>query len=332
MDNDILILEKEFIVKRTEVNTAKGLSFFTALIKQYFYLLFNIYKYEIVFIWFADYHSFLPVFFSSVFNKKTVINIGGYDADEILIGVPKTLREKFRKFCVTYSVKNASLLLPVSNVIKNHLLTEVNEEKCKTIYCCINTEKFEPKELAEKENIIVTVGGGGFVKEAKRKRLDFFIMLGNEFNSRYPEYNAKFLAIGHEKKSDTYLFLTDLIKNPNVQIMPVTKSVSELVEYYYKASIYMQLSYYEAFGIAQIEAMLYGCIPVSNPGGAIGEVIGNAGFTVEHYDKERYIQLFKEILDKKHEDLRIKAKERVLANFTLEARKKKLIPLLKDLL
>ena len=330
VENDVSILSEKFSVKMYEVNTSKGIGFFTAFIKQFWWLLFFIYRYKVIFIWFADYHSLLPVFFAKLTGKFSVINIGGYDADEILIGKPHSFKDKFRKFCVVYSVKNCSKLLPVSGIMKGYLEKAVSPDKCETVYCCVDTEKFPPPaEIPAKENIIITVGGGGeFIKEAKRKRLDFFIELGNGFNKQYPEYNAKFFAIGHNSTSETYKYLSGLINSPNVELKPATKSVDELANYYLHASIYMQLSYYEAFGIAQVEAMMYGCIPLSNPGGAIKEVIGNAGFTVDNYDIDKYLQLIKEILDKKHEGLRLNAQNRAEQNFSLEARRIKLLHIL----
>jgi glycosyltransferase involved in cell wall biosynthesis len=327
VDNDIEILRDAYDIKMYEVNTTKGFGFFTALFKQFFFLIFNIYKYRIVFIWFADYHSFLPVFFAKLSGGFSAVNIGGYDADEILTGKPKSLKTRFRKFCVKYTVKKCTRLFPVSDVIKSYLESVVPEGKCETIYCCVNTDKFsEEEKIGKKENLVITVGGGGeFVKEAKRKRLDFFISLGEEFNKRYPKYKAKFYLIGHNEGTNTYTYLKELIKSASIEIKPMTKSIDELVSYYRRASIYMQLSYYEAFGIAQIEAMLYGCIPVSNPGGAVPEIIGDAGFIIKDYDIEKYISAIKEILDGKRENLRNKARERVLEKFTLRARKEKLL-------
>ena len=330
VENDVSILSEKFSVKMYEVNTSKGIGFFTAFIKQFWWLLFFIYRYKVIFIWFADYHSLLPVFFAKLTGKFSVINIGGYDADEILIGKPHSFKDKFRKFCVVYSVKNCSKLLPVSGIMKGYLEKAVSPDKCETVYCCVDTGMFPPPaEIPVKENIIITVGGGGaFIKEAKRKRLDLFIQLGNEFCQKYPEYNAQFFAIGHNAGSETYSYLLPMIKNKNVELKPATGSIDELISYYKKASVYMQLSFYEAFGIAQVEAMMYGCIPLSNPGGAIKEVIGNAGFTVENYDIDKYLQLIKEILDKKHEGLRLSAQKRAEQNFSLEARRIKLLEIL----
>lgn len=332
VENDIAILSEKFNIRMYEVNTSKGIGFFSAFFSQWLWLLINIFRFKVVFIWFADYHSLLPVLFSKVFGKYCVINIGGYDADEILISTPKKLKDKFRKFCVTYSVKNCSKLLPVSDVINSYLQQVVLPEKCETVYCCVDTEKFPPAEnIPEKQNMIITVGGGGmFIKEAKRKRLDYFISLGNAFNKLHPEYNAKFYAIGHYTNTETYKFLKNLIVSDNVELKPATKSVDELIYYYKNASVYMQLSYYEAFGIAQVEAMLYGCIPVSNPGGAISEVIGNSGFIVENYNTDNYFKVLKEILDKRHEEKRVMARDRAVKKFSLVTRREKLLKILPD--
>lgn len=334
VENDLAILQSEYIVKINEVNTVKGLYFFAALFTQFFYLLFNIYRFKLIYIWFADYHSLLPVFFSGFFGKKSVVNIGGYDADEILTGSPRSLKERFRRFCVRYTVKNASMLLPVSDSIREYLTQFVSPDKCETMYCCIDTEIFQPPEvIPQKENLVITVGGGGsFVKEALRKKLDFFIELGGRFNMVHPEYNARFFAIGHNPGTATYEFLCKLITSPNVVLMPSTKTTGELIDYYKRASVYTQLSLYEAFGIAQVEAMLYGCIPVSNPGGAIAEVVGDAGFLINNYDMNEYILKIKEIFDKKHDELRNKAKVRVISNFSLEHRRKKLLNSVEKLL
>ena len=221
-------------------------------------------------------------------------------------------------------MKNATKLLPVSDFLKEYLLPVVNESRCVTAYCCVDPRYFG-KASAEKENIIMTVGGGGqFIKEALRKRLDLFIELGNEFNQKYPEYNAKFYLIGHDKESVCYNYLLPLIKSANVELKPMTKTTDELDEYYRKASIYLQLSYWESFGIAQIEAMINRCIPIGNDGGAVHEVIANAGFIIKDYDKELYIKTIKDILDKKFENLREAAKQHVLNNFTLVKRKETL--------
>ncbi|MCX7878253.1 MAG: glycosyltransferase family 4 protein [Ignavibacteria bacterium] len=326
VENDLNILKERFNITLQNVNTTRSFGFFISFIKQFIFLLYKIYRFKIIYIWFADYHSFLPVFFSKIFRKISIVNLGGYDADEILPEEALTLKQKFRKFCVSYSVKNCTKLLPVSEPVKEHLLEFAPHLKPEVINCCVDTSKFKPEDMMSKENLVITIGGGGdFIKEALRKKLDFFIEIGNQFNERYPEYDAKFYLIGHNEETQTYKYLRNFIKHPNVQLKAFAETPEELINYMQKASVYMQLSHYEAFGIAQIEAMLYGCIPVSNPGGAIPYVVGDAGFLIKDYRMDEYIRVIKEILDGKHENLRLKARQRVMQNFSLESRRKKLL-------
>lgn len=333
VDNDIKILSEKFTVTIQNVNTTKSIEFFYSLFKQFVWIAFNIRKFKLIYIWFADYHSVLPIFFSMIFRKISVLNIGGYDADEILISKPSNLKEKFRKFCVKYSMKHCTRMFPVSGVIKNYLNKYGFGNKSEVIYCCVDDRIFPTETIPVKENIIITIGGGGkFIKEALRKRLDLFIQIGEEFNRKFPEYNARFFLIGHDPGSNTYEYLSKIITDKNVQLKPFTRTPQELIEYLRPASVYMQLSYYEAFGIAQIEAMMYGAIPLSNPGGAIAEVVGDSGFLVKDYNIDEYIRLLKEILDGKHEILRNKARQKVISNFTIDVRRNKLLNTINELL
>ena len=77
---DFEILSEKHVVTRYQFKPVKGL-INTALQfgKQFIFLLFGIWKFDMVFIWFADFHSFLPVLFAKILNKKSVVVIGGYD-------------------------------------------------------------------------------------------------------------------------------------------------------------------------------------------------------------------------------------------------------------
>lgn len=331
IDNDLEILESQFDVTMMDIAAKKGYSFIFILLGQFFKLLFTIHKFQIIYIWFADYHSIIPVFLTKIFRKRSFIVVGGYDADEILINPAKTIHQKLRKFCVWFSIKKCSVLLPVSDIIKKYLTDFVNSEKCIVVYNCINSIHFNLLSPINKENLIITIGGGGkFVKEAVRKRIDLFLKIGNEFVKNFPVYKARFIAIGHNKNSETYKFLQNIPEFESVTVIPIITDLNTLSDYFRKASIYMQLSYYESFGIAQAEAMLFECIPVSNPGGAIPEVIGNAGFLVDNYEISEYLRIIKEILDKKHESLRAVAKQRILTKFSFESRKQSLLQLINN--
>jgi hypothetical protein len=70
---DFEILSEMHSVKPYQFKPVKGL-LKTAwqMLLQLLFLLLNIWKFDAVFIWFADYHSFLPVLFAKTDWKKVV--------------------------------------------------------------------------------------------------------------------------------------------------------------------------------------------------------------------------------------------------------------------
>ena len=76
---DIGLLEANFITKKSFFNPNKKPLVPFQFIKQFFFLLFNIWGSNIVIAQFAGYQSFLPAFFSKIFRKPCLIVLGGTD-------------------------------------------------------------------------------------------------------------------------------------------------------------------------------------------------------------------------------------------------------------
>ena len=80
--SDISILEaldyNVFQIQSTPKKTIA--SFVINRIKEKIKSIFYISRSKIVIIWFNDYHAFIPILFSKLFLKKSVIVVGGYDA------------------------------------------------------------------------------------------------------------------------------------------------------------------------------------------------------------------------------------------------------------
>jgi glycosyltransferase involved in cell wall biosynthesis len=335
VDNDISILKQKYNVKLYNVKIGRNLTFISGFLKMFLYLIFNIYRFKVIYIWFGDYHSYLPALFAKIFNKKCILCLGGYDAHWIIPGKARSIKEKFRKFCVIKSVKYATYVLPVSNWLAEFVCDVAEKNKIKVAYCCINPEVFEiEKDInkidlkSKKENIVLTVGGGGILYETKRKKIDYFIEVANHFNKNYPEYNARFIVIGHNENTVTYDYLKKFIKEKNIEILPEINDPEILRKYFQKAKVYCQFSEYEAFGIAVIEAMLSDTIPIVYNGGAMPEVVGDAGIVINEYNVEKTAELIRQVFDGTYEHLRKKCRNRVLDNFTIENRKKILFKLI----
>ncbi len=322
VDNDLTILNEKYNVKLYNSKIGKGLlSFPVGFIFDFLFLVFNILKFKVIFIWFSDYHAFLPSLFSLLLRKKCIICLGGYDAHWYVPDKAYSIKEKFRKFCVIYSIKFASVVLPVSNWLASFVKHLKIDKNIRVAYCCVNPELIYDLKDKVKENLILTVGGGGILYETKRKKLDFFIEVGNYFYNTYPSYNAKFFLIGHEPGTETYNYLVKFIKSPNVKLISSVNDPKKLSDYFSRSKAYCQFSEYEAFGIAIIEAMINRSVPIVYNGGAMPEVVGDTGLIITEYNIEKTAEIVKDLLDNKYEFLREEARKRVFDKFTVEKRK-----------
>ena len=71
---DYEILSSEFDVIKYSFRPVHGsLNALVELLKQACFLLVNIWKVDYTFTWFADFHSLLPVFFSNLAGKKSIV-------------------------------------------------------------------------------------------------------------------------------------------------------------------------------------------------------------------------------------------------------------------
>ena len=103
----------------------------------------------------------------------------------------------------------------------------------------------------------------------------------------------------------------------------------ELLETYGKAKVYCQLSRYESFGVALVEAMSCECVPVVTECGALPEIVGDAGFSVPWEDVQSTSTAIRQALrtpDGK------KARERARNMFSMEIRERGLVRIVDELI
>ena len=112
---DEKILRKNIPVIDFIFNPNNAIQILISMIKLIVSIVINIRKIDFFYIWFADYHSFLPIFFAKLFNRKSILILGGSDC----LNIPQYKLGNIygplglRKRCVVYSLKHANLLVPV---------------------------------------------------------------------------------------------------------------------------------------------------------------------------------------------------------------------------
>jgi glycosyltransferase involved in cell wall biosynthesis len=245
------------------------------LLKQFFFLILFIWKFDMVFVWFADQHSFLPVFFAKLLKKKSFVVIGGYDVariPELNYGV---FNSKMRGFFAIQSMKSCSLNLTVSEYVHRKVKWISGGANSKKIFNCLNIEQ-KINQLTEKENLIITVGLINSTKTFYLKGIDTFFKVA-KILSHY-----KFKVIGINKSLKELAFY-EIPENLEL-IEPVEHS--QLSSFYERAKIYCQFSKSESFGVSIVESISFGCLPIVTNVGGMPEIVGDNGIVVKKNPKE----------------------------------------------
>jgi len=315
---DEKILNKYFTVKSIKYGFEPGLKTIYNQIRLFLWLVKNIWSAHFVYIWFADYHSFLPVLFGKIFKKKSILILGGYDVTYIPELKYGSFSNPLRSFCTKYSMRNATINLAVSDYVKGEALKKVPTANIKVCYNCVSEHYFYPIKNI-KEKIVLTVGTVNTLQRIKIKGLDFFC----EIAKKIPDY--KFIIIGTGKNAKRYL---KNISN-NLEILDKIEH-KKLLNYYQRAKVYCQFSMVESFCVTLAESMLCECIGVVRDVGALKEIIGNHGFILEQKNVDKAVELVKQAMNSDR-SLGEKARERIISNFSIQEREKKLSKLILEL-
>lgn len=268
-DYDILSERSEII--KYQFRPVKGaMKVGYELFKQFVFLLLNTWKFNIVYIWFADTHSFLPILFARLFRKKSFLVIGGFDVARLPDLEYGVFISKIRGYFALYSMNNCSLNLTVSKYVDRKVNWIAKKANTQLLYNCIKFDDKKANHEIVKENLIITVGVIEKEQTFYIKGIDTFINVARQL----PQY--KFLIIGISRANLAHL-LIDLPPNLNIK---EKVPHHELVEFYQKAKIYCQLSRSESFGVALAEGMHFNCIPIVTNVGGMPEVVGNFGLKV----------------------------------------------------
>jgi len=268
-----------------------------------------------IYIWFADYHSLLPVLFARIFSKRSFLVLGGYDVvyiPEIKYG---SFSNPLRSFCASISLKFANFLLPVDPELAVQARKRVKQisGKIVTVPTGYDPKIWFPDSV--KENTILTVAICHSLQRIRLKGIDFFIKIAGEL----PEYNFKIVGISPA-------LMSELPRLPNLTVLASLDSKA-LRREYSRAKVYAQFSLHEGLPNVLCEAMLCQCIPVGSHVGGIPTAIGGCGFLLKKREFESAKNIVVKALNAPPE-LGKKARAHILNNFPIHRREEALIEIL----
>jgi glycosyltransferase involved in cell wall biosynthesis len=225
---------------------------------------------DVVFGWFASWHTFFPITLAWLLRKPSVLIIGGFDSanmPEIGYGYQQG---GLRRWASRWIMRRAGRLMTFSEYSLSEIArnTPIPPERVAVLHLGV-PDPFGDV-AADKERLAVTVGAvdrGTLLQKGQLPFVDVrFVLAGRWLDDAIDELRA--------------------VAPSNVEFTGWL-SDEDLRDLYRRAAVYVQASRHEGFGLAVAEAMLAGCVPVVVNVTSMPEVVGDAGVLIESPRPER---------------------------------------------
>ena len=285
------------------------------------FLLWSIYRIicaDIVLAWYSGLHALICILIAKFFRKKSIVILGGGE-----VAALRHIRYGSASSIVPSLVAKIPLML-ADRVIAVHsslVVKAAKELRVSTKNMLVIPLGFDYEattDNTEKENLVLTVALANSWPRALVKGLDIFSKVA------WLIPDCRFVIIGVSPEIARAL---KSVGPANLEVygpMPW----SQVTEYFRKAKVYCQFSLFEGFGSALAEAMLYKCVPVGSPNGAIPSIIGDSGFIVP---LDNDAQIATSVRKALNADLGERARNRIIKLFPLERRKRDLLRIIDEL-
>ncbi len=277
---------------------------------------------DLVFGWFASWHTFFPITLAWLLRKPSVLVIGGFDVANMPdIGYGHQ-QGGVRRHASRWLFRRANRLVTNSNYSLSEI--ERNTPVPPSAVTVIHHGVPDPfGELPDepKQRVALTVGAVDHGTLVQKGQLPFarasrelpdvrFVLAGNWLDEAVGELRAA--------------------GGPNLDLTGWLSDEDLLAEYR-RAAVYVQASRHEGFGLAVAEAMLAGCVPVVMNVTAMPEVVGDAGVLIESQSPEEVAKGIRRALGL-GPAASAAARERILTSFPMERRREGILRVVEEAL
>jgi glycosyltransferase involved in cell wall biosynthesis len=276
---------------------------------------------DFVFAWFASWHSFLPVWFARRVGKPSIVVVGGYDTACVPEANYGSQRGGVRKWLSRAVMKSATHLVANSQAAKQEAVSNAgaDESRISVIYHGVNP--VPPGDFVCRQKLVLTVGNV-WRENLLRKGLLPFVQAA----TLLPD--VRFVHVG--RWCDRSIDELRRAAGPNVEFRGFLPD-GLLFSLYAQASVYVQASMHEGFGLSVAEAMSAGCIPVVTRAGSLPEVVGDTGICAESARPQDLAWAIMKAMELDN-DVRKRARARILSKFNLDQRRLALLRLVESLM
>jgi glycosyltransferase involved in cell wall biosynthesis len=277
---------------------------------------------DLVFGWFASWHTFLPITLARLLRKPSVLVIGGFDVANMPDIEYGHQQGGLRKWASRWIFRRATRLVTNScySLEEIERNTPIPPEQVTVVHHGV-PDPFGELPSGPKRRVALTVGAvdrGTLVQKgqlpfarASRELPDVqFVLAGKWLDEAVDELRAA---------GGSNLELTGWLSD------------EQLLDAYRVAAVYVQASRHEGFGLAVAEAMLAGCVPVVMNVTAMPEVVGDAGVLIESQDAEAVAAGIRAALELGPAASRA-ARERILTSFPMDRRREGILRVVEEAL
>ena len=265
---------------------------------------------DVVFGWFASWHTFFPITLAWLLRKPSVLIIGGFDTANMPDIGYGYQQGGLRRAASRWIMRRARRLATNSEYSLSEIRqnTPIPPDRVTVIHHGVPDPFGElPGEKAREaltvgaidHTTLVQKGQLPFVEAAKQLEDVRFTFAGKWLDDSVDQLRAR--------AGDNVNFTGWL-------------SDEDLHAAYRRAAVYVQASRHEGFGLAVAEAMLAGCVPVVMNVTAMPEVVGDAGVLIESQEPEAVADGIRRALELGPDAPR-RARERILTAFPMDARR-----------
>lgn len=262
-----------------------------------------------------------------IHKRKLVLHSHGlYFHTEFARTIKKVYFQSFTKL----SSRAMDAILCVSNKDLELLGKIIPSKKLFLIPNGVNEQFIPPSKTAERDtNMFISVG-----RLSKNKHYDLLIILLAEVIKFQTDMILYIIGKDNGELANIESLINKYHLNHHVKIMGEISNEA-LIEYLQKAKFWISSSGYESFGVALLEALATGCIPIVSNIPAYNELIQyqKNGFILDFYEIDQSKQAFQELLqlsDERYEEIQILNYKKV-ENYRWNSIVNKIINIYKDL-
>jgi glycosyltransferase involved in cell wall biosynthesis len=267
---------------------------------------------DLVFGWFASWHTFFPMTLAWLLRKPSVQIIGGFDTANMPDIGYGYQQGGLRRWASRWIMRRAGRLITNSHYSRSEIAanTPIHPASVTVVHHGV-PDPFGPlDETTERESLALNVGAVDAGTLVQKGQLPFV-----EAARQLPD--VRFVLAG--KWLDDAIEQLRAAAPANVEFTGWL-SDEDLRDLYARASVYVQASRHEGFGLAVAEAMLAGCVPVVVDVTAMPEVVDGAGVLIPSQDADAVAEGIRRALAL-DADAHRRARDRILTEFPPEIRR-----------